>query len=165
MDAPDAIPFMHEATSRIEDFAPLVQRLTQWAIEAGVPQRTLGSAMLILDELFTNSVMHGYDGDPQGRIEVRAWIRRDEVPADAAGDPQAGRRLVVTLTDWAPAFNPLEVPEPDLNASIEDRPIGGLGLLFVRRTADSLAYRLRDAQTQQPANVVTFTKRCAPAGD
>ena len=104
-----------------------------------------------------------YDDDPQGRIEVRAWIKCDE--AGAADDPQAGRTLVITLTDWAPAFNPLDVPEPDLNASIEDRPIGGLGLLFVRRTADSLAYRLRDAQTKQPANVVTFTKRCESAGD
>lgn len=163
MDAPDAAPFMHVAASRIEEFAPLAQRLSQWALEAGVSQRTLGSATLILDELFTNSVTHGYDNDPRGRIEVRAWIKCDEGPPGPSPDPKAGRTLVLTLTDWAPAFNPLEVPEPDLDASLEDRPIGGLGLLFVRRTADSLTYRLRDAQTKQPANVVTFTKRCAPA--
>lgn len=165
MDAHDAPSFMHVAASRIEDFARLVQGLSQWAHDAGVPERTLGSATLILDELFTNSVMHGYDHDPQGRIEVRAWIKWDENPGSDMDHPGPGRTLVVTLTDWAPAFNPLDVPEPDLSASLEDRPIGGLGLLFVRRTADSMSYRWRDAKTARPANVVTFTKRCTAASD
>lgn len=106
-----------------------------------------------------------YADDPLGRIEVRAWIKPEALPKEESDLQRAARTLVVTLTDWAPAFNPLEVPQPDLGASIEDRPLGGLGLLFVRRTADSLSYRLRDAQTKHPANVITFTKRCAPAAD
>lgn len=164
MDAPDSTAFMHEASSRIEEFAPLVQRLSQWALEAGVAQRTLGSATLILDELFTNCVIHGYGDDPEGRIEVRAWIRPDASTGGAAGAQDTHRTLVITLTDWAPLFNPLQVPEPDLDASLEDRAIGGLGLLFVRGTADSLSYRVRDGHTRHPANVLTFTKRCVPAG-
>lgn len=81
-----------------------------------------------------------YPGNPDGRIEVQAW--RD------------GDMLLVLIRDQAPAFNPLLVPLPDTQASIEERAIGGLGLMFVRRTADSLEYR-RTAD----GNEVIFGKR------
>ena len=128
------------ARSRVEEFAPLRQRLAAWARAAGVSERTLDSAILVLDELFANCVMHGYPGNPDGRIEVQAW--RD------------GDMLLVLIRDQAPAFNPLLVPLPDTQASIEERAIGGLGLMFVRRTADSLEYR-RTAD----GNEVIFGKR------
>ena len=66
--------------------------------------------------------------------------------------------LHVTLSDQAPAFDILRAPEPDTTLSIEDRRIGGLGLLFVRRTADTLAWTVPDPARPQAGNVVSFSK-------
>ncbi len=143
--APAAASFRRQLRSRISDFDALVQALTAWAMEAGVPRATMGSVVLILDELFANIVAHGYRNDPDGQVVVQAQV------ADGA--------LQVTLADQAPAFDPVHAPEPDTTLSIEDRRIGGLGLLFVRRTADTLSRASPDPTQPQVGNVVRFSKK------
>lgn len=149
MASPPQTPevFRRDCEGRIDAIAGLTDALAQWASERGVPPKIMISVSLILDELFSNVVMHGYQADAAGRIGVEAQI-------DAQG-------FTVTLTDQAPAFNPLLVPEPDTSLSIEDRQIGGLGLLFVRRSADSLAYERVPGAGGVPTNRVTFSKRLA----
>lgn len=143
--APAASAFRQQLRSRIPEFDALVQALTAWGTESGVPQATLGSAVLILDELFANVVAHGYRNDPDGDVLVQARV------ADGA--------LHVTLSDQAPAFDILHAPEPDTTLSIEDRRIGGLGLLFVRRTADTLSWKVPDAAHPHSGNVVSFSRK------
>lgn len=140
---PDAC-FRRELRSQVAEFDELAKSLTDWGTAQGVPARALQGVVLILDELFANVVMHGYRGDPSGEVTVEAYLQ--------------GSDVVVTLTDRAPHFNPLDVAEPDTDLDIDDREIGGLGLLFVRRTADTLSYAAEDTQGR-PANVLTFTKR------
>lgn len=140
-----AAPFRRPLRSRIADFDALVQALTAWGIGAGVPRATMGSVVLILDELFANIVAHGYRNDPDGQVLVQAQV------TDGA--------IHVTLTDHAPAFDLLHVPEPDTTLSLEERHIGGLGLLFVRRTADTLSWEIPDPTAPQEGNVVRFSKR------
>lgn len=123
----------------------MVQALTAWGMDAGVPRATMGSVVLILDELFANIVAHGYRNDPDGEVVVKARV------ADGA--------IHVTLTDQAPAFDPLHAPEPDTTLSIEERRLGGLGLLFVRRTADGLSWATPDPTRPQVGNVVRFSKK------
>ena len=100
---------------------------------------------LILDELITNVIEHGYHGQPTGRIEVEAMVSEDSV--------------VVRLTDHAPAFDPLQRPLPDTSADIDRRHIGGLGILFARRLADEMSYRRVGPDGPQQANEVHFVKR------
>ncbi len=38
-------------------------------------------------------------------------------------------------------FNPLTRAEPDLNASLDERPVGGLGIFLIRRLTQSVEYR------------------------
>ncbi len=147
--APAAAPFRRQLRSRISDFDALVQALTTWGLEAGVPRATLGSVVLILDELFANIVAHGYRNDPDGDVVVQARV--------------ANGAIHVTLADQAPAFDPLHAPEPDTTLSIEERRIGGLGLLFVRRTADALSWAPPDPAHPQVGNVVHFSKRLQDA--
>ncbi len=136
--------FRAKPASRLDAFDGLVRDLSVWAAEARIPGPTLRDVTLLLDELFSNIVIHGYQHDPEGDILVEATIEGD--------------RVMVTLTDHAPAFDPLQVPEPDTTLSLQARPIGGLGLLFVRRTADDLQYWRIAHGTPEAANRVRFTK-------
>jgi anti-sigma regulatory factor (Ser/Thr protein kinase) len=97
---------------------------------AGAAPDAVMRAGLILEELFRNSVLHGYGGD-SGRP---VWIY-----AQAAG---------FCYEDEAPAFNPLaerlvrQEPNPDLPAA--DQPIGGAGLMLIRQLARRAEYVRHD---------------------
>lgn len=140
---PSSPVFRETYRSRISAFDALVRSLTAWCLHAQVPPATVDRLVLVLDELFSNIVIHGYRHDPQGDILVEAQVREGAVD--------------VTLTDHAPPFNPLMVPKADTTLPLEARPLGGLGLLFVRNTADALRYELLAPQTPEAANWLRFT--------
>ncbi len=82
---------------------------------------------LCLEELLTNVVMHGR-GRPKG-ITITLCI------------VLAGEDVLVTIEDDGSPYDPTETPEPDLDALLEDRPIGGLGVHLVREFAHRFDYR------------------------
>jgi anti-sigma regulatory factor (Ser/Thr protein kinase) len=84
-----------------------------------------------LDEILTNAISYGYDRDG-GTGEHLIHIR----------GTMADGLITLEVEDDGRPFNPLEVAnrEPDLTASIEDRPIGGLGLFMVNKLMDQLEY-------------------------
>ena len=94
---------------------------------------------LAIDEILTNTISYGYDDEEPHRIEL---ILRLE-----------GATLVVVIVDDSRAFDPSLVSEPDIDASIEDRELGGLGLFLVQQMMDGVSYQRRDG-----CNVVTLTK-------
>jgi serine/threonine-protein kinase RsbW len=64
--------------------------------------------------------------------------------------------VMAEVFDDGIAFDPLKVPPPDLTADLGSRPIGGLGVHFVKTLMDEVAYR-RDGNR----NVLTMRKRFA----
>lgn len=95
---------------------------------------------VVLDELLTNIIKYGYDVPGEHTIHVDLTLRE--------------RQLLLVVDDDARAFNPLDRPDPDVNASLEDRKIGGLGIYFVKKLMDTVDYERRDGH-----NVLTMTKR------
>jgi anti-sigma regulatory factor (Ser/Thr protein kinase) len=49
--------------------------------------------------------------------------------------------MTLAFADKGRPFNPLEYPEPDINLPLEQRQTGGLGLLIVKKTMDTIQYR------------------------
>lgn len=86
---------------------------------------------LALDELITNSISYGALDDRDDAIRVT--LRVDD-----------GTLTVVMEDDGAP-FNPFEeAPVPDLDADVDDRNIGGLGVFFVKTIASDYNYQRID---------------------
>ena len=50
------------------------------------------------------------------------------------------------VSDEGMAFDPTAVKTPDLSQSVEDRPIGGLGIQLTRQMVDSLNYERIDGR-------------------
>ncbi len=114
-------------------------------IEAFCEVHAIGSDVahavnLSLDELLTNTISYGFAGIEDRRIEVLV---------DLAGDI-----LNVRISDTGLPFDPSDAPEPDLESGVEERPIGGLGVHFVREMMDGFDYRRHEGR-----NEVTLTKR------
>ena len=75
------------------------------------------------DELLTNIV--SYSGAKTLKIMI------DITPG----------RTRLTLIDDGAAFNPLEHAAPDLTKPFAERPVGGLGILIVKKLFDDIRYR------------------------
>jgi len=102
-----------------------------WAERAGLSEQRSDALDLCIVELVSNIVNHGYRG-AAGNIHVQLEMR------DAA--------VVLTITDSAPAFDPLSVPTPKVAASLEDTQIGGWGVHLVRTSASDCKYERRGDQ-------------------
>jgi serine/threonine-protein kinase RsbW len=137
---------MHEGSITIRLAADVqeVERLNRLVRHFGelheVPGRTLYAVNLALDELVTNAILYGYDSSEGQQILVR-------VETD-------GSRLVAKVEDGGREFDPLAHPMPDLNAPLEERQLGGLGVHLVRSLMDQVEYRREGTK-----NVLTISKR------
>lgn len=108
--------------------------------EMGCPARSRVHIDIAIDEIFANIAMYAY-----AQAGGMATVRVEELCAP--------RRVVVTFIDQGTPYNPLARQEPDITLAAEDRPIGGLGVLMVRRSMDDVAYEYRDG-----SNVFSITK-------
>ena len=98
------------------------------------------SVQVALDEMLSNTIMHGFAGREGGEVTV-------EVVLDTA-------RVCVTLTDDGQPFDPLEMPAPDTTLTTQERRIGGLGIHLVRHMMDEVTYHRRADR-----NVLVLAKR------
>ena len=81
---------------------------------------------LALEEILTNVITHGYSDTQVHHIWLCVTLDAAVVTAEIQDD---GRR-----------FNPLEAPRPDLRMNLKHRPVGGLGIHFVRALMDEVEY-------------------------
>lgn len=141
--------FAQTIAAQLQAAGPMLEALQDWLEEqAGASLKQAMQIGLMVDELVTNTITHGYPaGQGVGCIEVKAWLQHPCV--------------VVSLTDDALAFDPLGLPQPDLTLDIEQRQIGGLGVYFVRQLADEIRYSRRAPEAAQ-GNTLCFSKRLEP---
>ena len=96
---------------------------------------------LAVEELGVNIVNYGYEDDKDH--EIRIVISSED------------EAITIEVEDDGHAFNPLsDAPAPDLDAEVEDRTVGGLGIHLVRTMMDEVHY-----QRQQNKNCLTLVKR------
>ncbi|KAA6187756.1 ATP-binding protein [Thiohalocapsa marina] len=113
-----------------------LQRLAQWLEACGeaeaVDPKTLFNFNLALDELVTNVVSYAYPEGGEHAFSVELW--------------REGGRLIAMLVDDGVPFNPLEIAEPELDTTLDERKIGGLGVHFVRKLLDDVRYSHEDGR-------------------
>ena len=121
-----------------------VSRLQDW-LEAlspnlGFDETLIPGLNLALEEAVTNVINYAYPEGAYGSLELAA--SRD------------GDDLIFVLSDSGKAFDPTAKPEVDISASVEDRPIGGLGIHMVRQIMDSVSY-----ERKEDMNILTMIKK------
>jgi anti-sigma regulatory factor (Ser/Thr protein kinase) len=133
-------PMSLTLVNQLSDVAKLSSFVEAFGIAEGLAPEVVYSLNLALDEVVTNVIRYGHEDDGREHpIVVRLALERDVVTAQVEDD---GR-----------AFNPLEAPAPNLGASLDERPIGGLGIFLVRSVMNSVEYRREDGR-----NVLTMKK-------
>ena len=108
-------------------------------------EQAIRDLQLAVDEVCSNSIRHGYGGQ-EGQIEV--FVER------------IGHSIRVVVRDWGMAFDPEQIPVPDLDLPLEERSLGGLGLFLVQQVMDDVRFGFNDSK----GNSVTMVKRLDRGG-
>jgi len=124
------------------EVARVNRAFAEFAEAEALPAAVRRSVNVALDELLANTISYGLAEHEAGEVTVEVERRAD--------------RLTVTLTDDGKAFDPFGRAVPDTELSVEDRPIGGLGIHLVRELMDEVSYQRRTDR-----NVVVLTKLLA----
>lgn len=132
---PNRLAAIGEAAEEIEIFCE----------SHGVPPAAIGHLNLALDEAMTNTITYGWPEGGDHEIVLTLSV--------------SGGALVAEVCDDGRAFDPLEVPPPDLDSDLESRPIGGLGVHFMKTLMDDVTYRREGRR-----NILTMRKRFAAGG-
>ena len=96
------------------------------ATAAGFPLTRVREIELAAEEVLVNICSYAYPDDA-GTIAIRCT--QDDT-----------QQLLIEFSDTGKPFNPLDLPVPDLMADVEQRPVGGLGILFIRTMIDRVTY-------------------------
>lgn len=111
----------------------------------GVHPGVAHDVQLVTEEVVCNALDYGRIEGRQHEISVGIAIEGD--------------LITLEFKDDCVAYNPLERPEPDLDADIADRPVGGLGVHLVKQLAEEVTYAREGAH-----NVLRVVLRTEPPG-
>ena len=122
----DSIPQLNEFVDGISE-------------ELGFDMSTTMKLNLAIEEAVVNIINYAYPEGTKGFVNI-----------DASSNDV---RLKFVITDEGTPFDPTTRKEVDTTLPVEERPIGGLGILLVRKLMDSINYERIDGK-----NVLTLRK-------
>ena len=109
----------------------LQEQLAVFCKQFGLTDSTAFKLNLCLEELLVNSMSYGFAPESEHEILVYLDVQHD--------------LLRVEIIDDGIPFDPFaDAPQPDLQAKVEQRPIGGLGIHLVKSMMDSMEYRFHE---------------------
>ena len=132
-DFPAKLDVLHEALAFAQEAA----------VQAGLGPSAAGKLELALEEILVNVCSYAYDPGQDGQMTLRVTGTDSEVVVEVE---DAGREF------QAPSQAPVALG----GASIEDIPIGGLGIFLAGAMVDELTYRREGGR-----NIVRLAVRTA----
>ncbi len=116
-----------ENLSQIADFISINAR------KLGLHDKGIFQLQLAADEVSSNIILHGYN-QQTGPIHLTIWEEEE--------------KIILMIEDQGEPFNPLNAKKPDLNASLEERSPGGLGIHFLKTLTDYVHYEFLDGKNR-----------------
>ncbi|MBR1754870.1 SpoIIE family protein phosphatase [bacterium] len=129
-----------ECAAKKDNYKSFNEWLTKSCREWSLDSELLMKIELSSEEIFTNIFSYGYPDNQIGKIEVT--MRKD---FDG---------IELEFTDDGIAYNPLQKEDPDINLSIEEREVGGLGIFMVKQMASEIKYDYKNGK-----NILTLKFR------
>jgi len=124
--------------AKLENLDKLIRFISACAGEKGCGEKRLHEIELASEEALVNIISYAYAGKDSGDVEVTCRAESDTA-------------WIIEITDWGIPFDATSYADPDLDAPITDRKIGGLGIFLIRKMVDEIKYR-----REEDRNVLTF---------
>ena len=99
-----------------------------------VPDTVARELHVIVDEVLSNAIRHGYEDDRPHEIGVAL--------------ARSAQEITLEVDDDGRPFDPTAAPAPPSRTRRGKTSVGGLGLVFVRELSDSVSYRRDGARNR-----------------
>ena len=108
--------------------------------DAGAARKDILKIHMVVDEILNNIASYAYEDEG----DVKVVIDHEE---------DSGMFSLIFYDSGIP-YDPLSNEDPDTTLSARERPVGGLGILMVKKTMDETHYENRDGM-----NILTLKKK------
>ena len=115
--------------ARIPELNDFIMSVTN---KLGMNPVTIGQVQLAVEEAVVNVMNYAYPVSKNGFVSIKAL--------------SDGHELRLVIIDSGVAFDPTIREKADVTLSVEERPIGGLGIFLVRELMDSVNYERVDGR-------------------
>jgi len=127
--------------NNLTEISKIVNAIDLLSNKWSFPVKLSNHLNLAIEELFANIVFYAFDDSKEQTIYIE-FLKNDKT-------------LTIKIIDTGRPFDILKSKlEVDVNAAIENRKVGGLGIHLVKTFIDSIDYERRDGR-----NVVKLTKK------
>jgi len=124
----------------LDNLPEIMDFVRDFSLSHSANSEQLMAIELAVEETAVNVINYAYPAEQSGKIQISCNINKQQ-------------ELVVIITDDGLAYNPLTRAEPDINASIDDRGIGGLGVFLTKQMMDDVIY-----ERKEDNNILTLIK-------
>lgn len=139
VDYPDTFSKTLDLPNDISTIPQLNVFVDEVCEKMGFDMATTMSMNLAMEEAVVNVMSYAYPQGMVGSVYIQAKANV--------------KRLKFIITDNGTPFDPTQKEDADVTLSVEERPIGGLGIYLVRQIMDSVNYERIDGK-----NVLTLRK-------
>ena len=115
------------------------------ARELGFSPKRTQEIELVLEEALVNVIEYAYPANQPGCLILN-------LKSEADGE------LHLEIRDRGVSFNPLERADPDLEAGLMERPIGGLGIFLIKELTDGISWH---RESDENCLTIIFSQRHA----
>ncbi|MCP4178018.1 MAG: ATP-binding protein [bacterium] len=115
----------------------LNKAIKKYLEKLNLSNKSIYNITLIVEELITNTIRHGYADEQKHEIFVDISTSNEHIK--------------ITIKDDGAEFNVLEHPPPELDIPLRDMKVGGLGIHLVKNLAKNISYRRKNN-----ANIITI---------
>lgn len=126
--------------AKLEGLPELMVYVKNISLAYQVNAEQLMAIELAVEEIVVNIISYAYPENAPGNIELSCQLIEQ-------------KKLIITISDNGKTYNPLLKTTPDINASIEQRTIGGLGVFLTKQMMDKVYY-----ENKQGKNIITLEK-------
>jgi len=117
-------------SNSIDELQAVNNELEQFGESQDLAPDLMFNLNLVLEEVLTNIIFYGYDDSATHVIELNINLKSEIIE--------------IEIIDDGKPFNPLERPDPNVNKSLDERQIGGLGIFLVKKIMDKAEYFRRE---------------------
>ena len=130
-----SVPADKKEVGRVNGF------IEEFLSKKNVKDKVIRQIAIAVDEICSNIFNYAYKHREGNKISVEISYKDNQV--------------MIKFIDTGIKFNPLEKEDPNVNLSLEERGVGGLGIFLVKRLMDDVQYEY----SPNGENILTIIKK------
>lgn len=126
--------------SKLENIEKVTDFINTHLMSENATKNFCSSIDVVIDEIYSNIVNYSKLTEDD---KVSVKIEIDGIP----------KKITIQFVDAGIPYDPLTTKDPNVDAKVEERDVGGLGIFMVKKIMDDVHYEYKDNK-----NVLTLTK-------